>query len=193
MLFRSALVSLAGGLVFNILTVAVPKLVDERLAQDIPLALIGSVATMVLLFGGIAQLTVGRLVSRFPPHILFAGIGVMQLAGIAWASMASGPTLLAALAVSIAAIYAQVTVGDVVIARYTADAWRGRVFAVRFFLAFITSGLAVAGIAFLHGRGGFGLVLLLTTVCAGLFAFAVAGIAVLAARVESAPRVQPAE
>ena len=188
-----ALVSFSGGLVFNILTVAVPKLVDERLAQDIPLALIGSVATMVLLFGGIAQLTVGRLVSRFPPHILFAGIGIMQLVGIAWASMASGPTLLVALAVSIAAIYAQVTVGDVVIARYTADAWRGRVFAVRFFLAFITSGLAVFAIAFLHGRGGFGLVLLLTAICAGLFAFAVAGIAVLAARVESGPRVQPAE
>jgi len=81
----------------------------------------------------------------------------------------------------------------VVIARYTADAWRGRVFAVRFFLAFITSGLAVAAIAFLHGRGGFGLVLLLTTVCAGLVVIAVAGIAVLASRVESGPRVQPAE
>ncbi len=188
-----ALVSFAGGLVFNILTVAAPKLVDERLAQDIPLALIGSVATMVLLFGGVAQLTVGRLVSRFPPHILFAAIGVMQLVGIAWATIATGPALLAALAVSIAAIYAQVTVGDVVIARYTADAWRGRVFAVRFFLAFITSGLAVFAIAFLHGRGGFGLVLLLTAFCAALFAVAVAGIAVLAARVESGPRVQPAE
>lgn len=188
-----ALVSFAGGLVFNILTVAVPKIVDERLVQDVPLALIGSVATVVLLFGGVAQLTVGRLVSRFPPHVLFAGIGIMQLVGIAWATFASGPLLLLALALSIAAIYAQVTVGDVVIARYTADAWRGRIFAVRFFLAFITSGLAVAAIAFLHGRGGFGLVLLLTTACAALFAFAVGGIAVLAARIESGARMQPAE
>jgi MFS family permease len=188
-----ALVSFAGGLVFNILTVAVPKIVDERLVQDVPLALIGSVATVILLFGGVAQLTVGRLVSRFPPHMLFAGIGALQLLGIAWATFASGPALLLALALSIAAIYAQVTVGDVVIARYTADAWRGRIFAVRFFLAFITSGLAVAAIAFLHGRGGFGLVLLLTTACAALFVFAVVGIAVLAAKIESGARMQPAE
>jgi MFS family permease len=188
-----AMVSFAGGLVFNVLTVALPKIVDERLAQEVPLALVGSVATIVLLFGGAAQLIVGRLVSRFSVHLLFAAIGLMQFGGIAWATFASGPTLLLALAVSIAAIYAQVTVGDVVIARYTADAWRGRVFAVRFFLAFITSGLAVALIAFLHGRGGFGLVLLLTAACAALFALSVIGIAVLAARVESGARMQPAE
>jgi MFS family permease len=188
-----AVVSFAGGLVFNTLTVALPKIVDERLAQEVPLALVGSVATVVLLFGGAAQLVVGRLVSRFSVHLLFAAIGLMQLAGIAWATFASGPALLLALAVSIAAIYAQVTVGDVVIARYTADAWRGRVFAVRFFLAFITSGLAVVMIAFLHGQGGFSMVLLLTAVCAALFAASVIGIAVLAARAESGARVQPAE
>jgi MFS family permease len=188
-----ALISFAGGLVFNVLTVALPKIVDERLAQEVPLALVGSVATIVLLFGGAAQLVVGRLVSRYSVHLLFAAIGLMQFAGIAWATFASGPTLLLALAVSIAAIYAQVTVGDVVIARYTADAWRGRIFAVRFFLAFITSGLAVALIAVLHGRGGFGLVLLITAVCAALFALSVVGIAVLAARVDAAARMQPAE
>jgi hypothetical protein len=45
----------------------------------------------------------------------------------------------------------------------------------------------------LHGRGGFGLVLLLTAACAGLFALSVIGIAVLAARVEAGVRMQPAE
>jgi hypothetical protein len=64
---------------------------------------------------------------------------------------------------------------------------------VRFFLAFITSGLAVVMIAFLHGQGGFSMVLLLTAVCAALFAASVIGIAVLAARAESGARVQPAE
>ncbi|MCB0891861.1 MAG: MFS transporter, partial [Propionibacteriaceae bacterium] len=153
-----ALMAFCGGTVFNILTIAIPKLIDERMTHDIPLVLLGSVATGVLLFGGIAQLTVGRLVSRFPPHVLLAGIGMMQVVGVLWAYYATGSMLLAALAVSIAAIYAQVTVGDVVIARYTADAWRGRVFAVRFFLAFITSGLAVWLISALLGKGGFDLV-----------------------------------
>jgi hypothetical protein len=102
--------------------------------------------------------------------------------------------LLGALALSIAAIYAQVTVGDVVIARYTADAWRGRVFAVRFFLAFISSGLAVSLIAALHGKGGFELVLFMTGLFAILFAIATFAIAMLANRAEAkAPSAQPAE
>jgi hypothetical protein len=56
-------------------------------------------------------------------------------------------------------IYGQTTVSDIVIARYVADAWRGRVYAVRYFLAFITSGIAVRLIAQLYGRGSFDLVL----------------------------------
>jgi hypothetical protein len=66
----------------------------------------------------------------------------------------------------LAAIYGQVTINDLVIARYTADAWRGRVYAVRYFLSFVVSGVAVAAIAFLYGRGGFGLVLGTTAVVA---------------------------
>jgi MFS family permease len=189
-----ALLAFSGGTVFNILTIAIPKIVDERMAQEIPLVLLGSVATGVLLFGGVAQLTVGRLVSRYAPHILLALIGVMQVVGIVWAYFASGTMLLGALALSIAAIYAQVTVGDIVIARYTADAWRGRVFAVRFFLAFISSGLAVSLIAALHGQGGFGLVLIVTAVFAVLFAAATTGISILANRAESRlPSAAPAE
>jgi MFS family permease len=189
-----ALLAFSGGIVFNILTIAIPKIVDERMAQDIPLVLLGSVATGVLLFGGAAQLTVGRLVSRFAPHVLLAFIGVLQVIGVLWAYLATGPLLLGALALSIAAIYAQVTVGDVVIARYTADAWRGRVFAVRFFLAFISSGLAVSLIAALHGKGGFGLVLITTAIFAALFMVATIAISVLANRAESRPpSTQPAE
>jgi MFS family permease len=189
-----ALLAFSGGTVFNILTIAIPKIVDERMAQEIPLVLLGSVATGVLLFGGVAQLTVGRLVSRYAPHILLALIGVMQVVGIVWAYFASGTMLLGALALSIAAIYAQVTVGDIVIARYTADAWRGRVFAVRFFLAFISSGLAVSLIAALHGQGGFGLVLIVTAIFAVLFAAATTGISILANRAESRlPSAAPAE
>jgi MFS family permease len=189
-----ALLAFSGGTVFNILTIAIPKIVDERMAQEIPLVLLGSVATGVLLFGGVAQLTVGRLVSRYAPHILLALIGVMQVVGIVWVYFASGTMLLGALALSIAAIYAQVTVGDIVIARYTADAWRGRVFAVRFFLAFISSGLAVSLIAALHGQGGFGLVLIVTAIFAVLFAAATTGISILANRAESRlPSAAPAE
>jgi MFS family permease len=194
MLAAFAVLSFSAGLIFNTITVAIPKIVDERLAQDIPLVLIGSVATMVLLVGGIAQLTVGRLVSKYPPHLLLVAIGVIQLVGVVWSTYVGGFALLAALALAIAGIYAQVTVADVVIARYTADAWRGRIYSVRFFLAFISSGAAIGLIAALHGRGGFFLVLAMMAVFAVVFLASAIAIAMLAGRVEAGVRnVQPAE
>ena len=177
-------IALCAGLVFNIVSVALPKIVDERLGTDVPLLLVGGIATAVFMCGAIAQLAVGRLVERFPPHILFAVIASLQFLGVLWAAQASGKMLIIALAVAMAAIYAQVTVNDLVIARYTADAWRGRVYAVRYFLTFVVSGAAVGAIAFLHGRGGFGLVLGTTAVIALGFVVATAVIAVLVNGVE---------
>jgi MFS family permease len=186
-------VALCAGLVFNVVSVSLPKIVDERLGASVPLVLIGGLATMVFLCGALAQLVVGRLVERFPPHILFAVVATLQLLGVWWAANATGLTLLAALAVAMAAIYGQVTVNDVVIARYTADAWRGRVYAVRYFLTFLSSGAAVSAIAILYARGGFNLVLGATAVVAVGFVVATTLIAVLASRVERARAVAPAE
>jgi MFS family permease len=152
-------IALSAGTVFNLLTIALPKIVDERLAQNVPLVLAGSIATAVLVCGGIAQLCVGRLVERFSPHMLFAAITALGFVGNLWAAFADGPALMVALAVAVAAIYGQVTVNDIVLARYTADAWRGRVYAVRYFLLFISAGCAIGMISLLHERGGFGLVL----------------------------------
>jgi MFS family permease len=162
--------ALSSGLVFNALTITLPKIVDARLGGDFSLTVIGSLATAVFLCGAVAQLSVGRLVERFQPHHLIAGIGVIQLVGVAWINYAIGWQLLLALAVSIAAIYAQVTVNDLVLARYTPQAWRGRIYALRFFLIFTSAGPTVWGIGWLYDRGGFALVLWITALVAAVFA-----------------------
>jgi MFS family permease len=190
-------VALSAGLVFNTISVALPKIVDERVGGGISLLEVGGLTTAVFLCGAIAQITVGRLVERFPLHILFAIAAVMQFAGVLWAAFAGGVSLLFALAFTMAAIYGQITLNDLVIARYTADAWRGRVYAVRYFLTFMVSGVAVSMIAFLYGRGGFDLVLGTTAVIALGFLIAVLLIAVIANGVErtriTEPVIQPAE
>lgn len=183
-----AVASLTAGLTFNTLSVALPKILDERAGDNISLVAVGGLATAVFLCGAMAQFAVGRLVERFQPHTLFVAIVAAQLLGLTWAVFATGPVLLAALAVSMAAIYGQITVNDMVIARYTADSWRGRVYAVRFFLTFVTSGAAVTGIAVLHARGGFDLVLSATAATAAVMLAAVAGIALIAA---VAGRIRP--
>ena len=187
------IVAISAGLVFNTISVALPKIVDERVGSGISLVAVGGMTTAVFLCGAVAQITVGRLVERFPLHILFAVFAVMQFTGVVWAAYAGGISLLFALAFTMAAIYGQITLNDLVIARYTADAWRGRVYAVRYFLTFMVSGVAVSLIAVLYGRGGFDLVLGSTAVIALGFLIAVLLIALIANGVERARSVQPAE
>jgi len=186
-------VALSAGLVFNTISVALPKIVDERIGSGISLVLVGGLTTAVFLCGAVAQITVGRLVERIQPHILFAAIAIMQFTGVVWSAYASGATLLVALAFTMAAIYGQITVNDLLIARYTADAWRGRVYAVRYFITFMISGVAVSMIAVLYGRGGFSLVLGATAVVAMGFLIAAIAIAIFANGVEKARLPQPAE
>lgn len=187
-------ISLASGLTFNTSLIAVPKIFDEKLGASVDLRVIGGLATGVFLCGAIAQLAVGRLVERLPAHLLFGGVVTLQFIGIFWAAHTTGTALIVALALTMAAIYAQVTVGDIVIARYTADAWRGRIYAVRYFLTFVSSGIAVSLIALLHGRGGFDLVLTVLAATAGVLLVTVLGFVLIVSGVESRrSAAQPAE
>lgn len=185
-------IALSAGLVFHIATVSLPKIVDERLGLNISLVQIGGIATLIFMCGALAQLAMGRLVEKFPLHHLFAAVALLQFAGVVWVAYASGPMLIVALMVALAAIYGQVTINDMVIARYTADAWRARVYAVRYFLTFLVSGAAVSLIAVLHGRGGFDLVLDITAVIALGFVAGTSLIAVLVNGIEKERARAPA-
>ncbi len=195
MLFGSFLViAISAGLVFNILTIALPKIVDEGVARSVPLLLVGSIATAVLVCGALAQLTVGRLVEWVSPAVIFAAVTGLGFVGNLWATYASGFALMAALAVAVAAIYGQVTVNDMILARYTADAWRGRVYAVRYFTLFISAGAAVAMISLLHQNGGFSLVLGVNAIIALVMFITTLGLVSLIMSIEAKhTAAQPAE
>lgn len=152
-------IALAGGIVFNVLTIALPKMVDEGMTKDYSLVMIGSIATMVLICGAIAQLAIGRLVEKISAANLFIIVTAIGFVGNLWATYATGIPQMVALALAVASIYGQVTVNDIILARYTADAWRGRVYAVRYFLLFISAGASIAMLSLLHNAGGFSFVL----------------------------------
>jgi MFS family permease len=195
MLFGLFLViAVSAGLVFNVLTIALPKIVDEGMATSVPLALVGSIATAVLVCGAIAQLAVGRLVEWVPPYVIFAAVTALGFAGNLWATYATGFPLMVALAIAIAAIYGQVTVNDIILARYTADAWRGRVYAIRYFTLFISAGAAVALIALLHKNGGFSVVLGVNAIIALIMFLSTLGLVSLIISIEARhSAAQPAE
>jgi MFS family permease len=187
-------IALCGGLIFNVLTIALPKIVDER-AHQMPLIVVGSIATLVLVCGALAQLTIGRLVERYSPMSLFVVVTGLGLIGNLWATYSVGAiSTMVALAVAVAAIYAQVTVNDMVMARYTADAWRGRVYAVRYFLLFIGAGGAIGMISLLHKAGGFSLVMAVNAAIALTMFIATAALWSFLLGVEAKQTVsQPAE
>lgn len=150
---------IAGGMTFNITTIALPKVVDERVGTGLPLALVGSVATLVFAFGALAQLVMGRLIDRYSLPALFLGLSILQPLGLGIAAMSTGLSLLAGLVLTMAALYGQVVINDAMVARYVPAAYRTRAYSVRYFLGFTVSGFVVPMIAVLHDRGGFSLVL----------------------------------
>ena len=157
LLFATAIV--AGGMTFNITTIALPKVIDERAGVALPLVLTGSLATFVFVFGALTQLLMGRLVDQFTLPKIFAGLSILQPIGLGLAALTSGVLMFVGLVLAMAAIYGQVVVNDAMVARYVPAQFRARAFSVRYFLGFTTSGLAVPLIALLHGMNGFGLVL----------------------------------
>jgi MFS family permease len=193
------LLALFSGLVFNALTITLPKVIDARIGHDVSIGLVGGIATGVFICGAIAQVSMGRLVERIAPHLVMSGIAITQLVAMLLVTHLGGWTLIPALALAVASIYGQVTVGDIVLARYTPSPWRGRVYAMRFFLIFTTAGPAVWGIGRLWDRGGADLVLFVTAVIAAVFAINSLGITALVAGAEgrraraAAAAVAPAE
>ncbi|KLK91674.1 MFS transporter [Microvirga vignae] len=166
LLFAVAIV--AGGMTFNITTIALPKIIDERAGATLPLVLTGSLATLVFVFGALTQLLMGRLVDKFTLPRIFVGLSILQPIGLGIAALTSGIPMLCGLVLTMAAIYGQVVVNDAMVARYVPTEYRARAFSVRYFLGFTTSGLAVPLIALLHGMSGFTLVLSATSLFGGV-------------------------
>jgi len=78
-----------------------------------------------------------------------------------------------------------VTVNDLVLARYTPAPWRGRIYAIRFFLIFTMAGPAAWGIGRLYEQGGFKVVLGVGAVIAALGAINTFAISVLVTGAEN--------
>ena len=148
---RLRLAVVAGGMTFNITTIALPKVIDERLGLALrwPCRL--------------ARHRRLRLRSADPARWLAAwstGSVRRDLRGLSHASAARpgvgghdhGLPLLDGLVLVMAAIYGQVVVNDAMVARYVPAEYRAKAFRLRYFLGFTTSGLAVPLIGLLHGR-----------------------------------------
>lgn len=154
----------AGGMTFNVTTIALPKIVEEGAGAE-SLARAGWIATAILLCGAAAQWAVGRALDRVGLPWAFLGLSIFQPLGLTLAALSDGALMLAGLVMTVTAIYGQIIVNDAMVATYVPKDWRNRAYGIRYFVGFTVSGLAVPLIAlFYNPSSGFMPVLLLTAV-----------------------------
>ena len=188
-----ALVTATGSLIFNGVNLALPKIVEDRvtaIAQS-PM-LIGLVVFAIYALGSLSQLLIGRLVDRHPLRTVFLPLSILYLPCLFLAIGARDLAIVMLALGFVFAMFGQVTINDTMVAKYTTDEWRGRVYALRYTISFVASAAAVPLVAQLRdGFGGFEAVFLALGVTAVVI---VAGaLAFPLRREEIAPRAAAAE
>lgn len=152
--------ALFGGLVFNGVTIAVPQLLSESLANmDVSIGDVGIIAALVFAIGGFAQLPVGHLLDRVGPRPLLMTVAGCQIPLLLFIGFGEALAVPVALAVLVMFIFGEVPIGSWLIGHYIAPEWRSRIYAVQTLLGLGVGAAAVPLIALAYGWiGDMGLV-----------------------------------
>ncbi len=150
-------VTICGGIIFNATTIAMPKLFEERLSVMVHTTFgVGALVCCVFVLAAVAQLCVGRLIDGRPLRSVFLPFAAVQVPLILIGMFAEGWGMLAAAFAMMFVVFGLIPINDAIVARYVADAWRSRIYAVRYVMSFTGSSLAVPMIGGLHrADGGF--------------------------------------
>ncbi len=149
------LIAVTNGLMFNAVTILLPKLLEERLAGEAgALGLIGLVAFAVSICGAVTQFTVGRAADRGSLRALFLGLAALQLPLMLAVIGARGWATVPLTGLLIASVFGQVTVNAAMLARTVPPALRAKAYAVRFFVGFVGAAAASPLAGLLHARTG---------------------------------------
>ena len=150
-----AIATSTGGVIFNATTVSMPKLFDERLSALTDTTLgIGVLVCIVYLIAAMAQLLVGSLIDRYHVKNVFVPVVALQIPLLVAAATTQNLAMLVIAVAMMFFVFGQIPINDAMIARYTADEWRARAYAVRYVVSFGASATAVPLIAWVHRSYG---------------------------------------
>lgn len=148
-------IAAVSGLVFNAFTLLLPKLMEERLAGSPDLLpVVGALAFLATLCGGLTQFTVGRMIDRRTLKGVFMPLAVVQLPCLLALAYVQGWLVLPLAGVMAASIFGQVTVNETMTARYIAPPLRAKLYSIRFTVGFLGAALASPMVGFLHEATG---------------------------------------
>ena len=148
-------IAAVSGLVFNAFTLLIPKLMEERLASTPDLLpVVGMLAFLATICGGLTQFTVGHLIDRNTLKTVFMPLAVVLVPGLLSLSFLQGWLVLPVAGIVAAAIFGQVTVNETMTARYVAPALRAKLYSIRFTIGFLGAAIASPLVGFLHSATG---------------------------------------
>ncbi len=167
-----------GGFIFNAMTVSMPKVLDDRLAiYQLSATEVGAIASLVYAAAAFTQIAVGRAIDRYAIKPIFLGLMAGQAIALYAAINSEGWAMVAIAVLVMVMVFGQIPINDTLIARHTPDAWRGRVFSVKYVLSFTVSAAAVPSISWLYDSGGgFPTMFALAAGAAVIITFAVAAL-----------------
>jgi MFS family permease len=169
------IVALFGGIVFNGVTITLPKLFEIRIVGlGNQLSSIGAYSALVFAIAAFAQLPVGNLLDRFGAKPVLLILLSLQSLMLFLLANAAGFSVIAIACLLVLLMFAEIPVTGWLIARYISTAWRSRVFSMEYVLSLGMSAMMVPTIASLFAKG-FGFTHLYTgfAVSAGIILIAV--------------------
>jgi len=171
-----AITAAVGGFIFNSMTISLPKVLDDTLSGfSMSPTEVGAIASVVYAIAAFTQIAVGRAIDKYSIKPIFLVFVAGQALFLYLAALATGWVMVGISVAIMVLVFGQIPINDTLIARYTPDTWRGRVYSIKYVLTFTVSAAVVPSISWLYeDSGGFGLMFTSTAIAAIIITITVA-------------------
>lgn len=146
-----------GGLIFNAVTVALPKLLAEQLpanaAGEAGVVGAGLLASLIFAVAAFSQLVTGRLLDRLPTRVLAGSLTSLQALFLLLLIGAEGWLAIAMALLLVTAIFAEIPVGDTLVRRVTPPQLRARAYGLLYVVSVGSTVATVPLISALYREG----------------------------------------
>ena len=146
--------ALFGGLIFNAITLSLPKFLDERLITDgTSLIWVGTSSGLVFAVAAFAQLPVGELLDRIGARPILLTLLAAQIGLFVLLSQATGWLAFGAALLLVTSIFAEIPITTWLLGHYLDPAFRSRAVSLEYTLSLGVGSAVVPLMSLLHGRG----------------------------------------
>ncbi len=130
-----ALSTASGGFIFGAMTFIVPRYFEiSMVSLSTSVAVTGLLAALVYAVASFSQIAVGWLIDRYSPRNVLLTMAIGQVVFIYLAAQFNNLALFFAMLLAMSFVFGQIPITDAILSRYVPDAWRARVFSVKFML-----------------------------------------------------------